>query len=63
MAVGKGTNTKVELLARRGLLWSAQKKNFLALSVMGDSKVIVDWDNIVHSIQFVDLYHWLRRVK
>ena len=30
---------------------------------MGDSKVIVNWALEVHSIQSVDLYHWLGCVK
>ena len=38
-------------------------RTFPSFSVLGDSKVIVDWVNEVHSIQSVDLHHWLGHVK
>ena len=30
---------------------------------MGDSKVIIDWALNLHSLQSINLYHWLGRVR
>jgi ribonuclease HI len=40
---GKGTNTKVEIIALWGLLWLARKLKLDNLQVLGDSKVITSW--------------------
>ena len=48
MGIGKGSNIKVDLLALWGLLSFAYEKDMLSLTILGDSKVIVDWDNNIH---------------
>ena len=43
MGCGKGTNTRVELMALWGLLLFDLHKNIIDLQVAGDSRIVVDW--------------------
>ena len=63
MGVGKGTNTKAELLALWGLLYFAKKMNILDITILGDSKVIIEWAKYVYSLHTMELQHWVRRTK
>ena len=41
--VGKGTNTRVELVSLRGLIWFVRRMGLASILMVGDSKVIKDW--------------------
>ena len=41
--VGKGTNTRVELVSLRGLLWFVRRMRLASIMMVGDSKAITDW--------------------
>ena len=56
------TNAKAKLLDLWGLLFFVKKRQILGLIVMGVSKVVVDWAMEAHTIQSMDLYHWIGRV-
>ena len=63
MGARKGTNTKVELLALWGLLYLAKKMNILDITILGDSKVIIEWAKYVFSMRTMELQDWARRTK
>ena len=63
MVVGTGTNTKAELVPLWALLWFSHEKQFNIGLVLGDSKTIVDWDNMQHQILSLNLTHWMNKAR
>ena len=63
IGIGKGTNIEAELLALWGFLWFANEKDFHSLSILGDSKFIMDWENDTHLLHTIELSHWIPRVR
>ena len=63
MDVGRGSNTKDELLALWGLLFFSKQRMITYLQILGDSKVIIDWALDKHQIHVIDLEHWMNRVR
>ena len=59
LGIGAGTNNKAELLAVWGVLFFAKEKDISSITIFGDSKVIVDWAKDVHSLQTIELHHWI----
>ena len=63
MEADKETNTKAELLALWGLLYFAKKMNILDITILRDSKVIIEWEKDVYSLRTMELQHWAKRTK
>ena len=63
MGPGGGTNTKAELLSLWGLLYFSKNKDLLDIKILGDSKVIIEWEKYVYSLRSMELQHWARRTK
>ena len=63
LSIGLGTNTKSELLMLWGLLYFTKIKEILPNMVLGDSKVIVDWERGSYNLHTIQLLHWNRRTK
>lgn len=59
MDVGRGSNTKTELLALWGLLFFANQRMITDLQILGDSKFIIDWALDKHQIHVINLDHWM----
>ena len=51
--VGRGTNTRVELVALRGLLWFVRRMGLASILMVGNSKAITDWARGVTSLLYV----------
>ena len=56
-----GTNTRAELLALRGLYFVKHRGIYLQ-RVTRDSKVIINWVLHLHTLQSINLHHWIQRV-
>ena len=52
MWVGKGTKTRVELIALWGILWFVRRMGLSSILMVGDSKVITDWARGVTTLYF-----------
>ena len=63
MSLRQGTNTKTkaELLALWSLLKLAKDKHIEALNILGDSKVIIEWERKKYHLQVNQLYGWSTR--
>ena len=48
--VGKGTNTRAELVSLRGLLWFVRRMGLASIMIVGDSKAITDWARMVTAL-------------
>ena len=57
MGPGGGTNTKVELLSLWGLLYFSKDKDLLDIMILGDSKVIIEWEKDFYSLRTMELQH------
>ena len=57
MCSGSGGYTRVELLALWGLLSFTSHRNILSIKFLGDSKIIVDWENEFSVLQIYSLDH------
>ena len=55
MGFGKGTNMMVDILYLWGFLWSVRRLHVLHIHIIGDSKVIVDWENGISSLHYLAL--------
>ena len=62
LVVGKWTNMKAKLLVLWGLLLFSQNRHIHIGQILGDLKVIIEWENQIHLIHSLDLSHWLSRV-
>ena len=62
MGIGKGKNTIAGLLSLWACLWFAKKRRFLEIKVYEDSKVIIEWENGLNSMQYLSLSSWMGRV-
>ena len=51
--VGKGTNTRVELVALRRLLWFVRRMGLTSIPMVSNSKAITDWARGVTALLFV----------
>jgi ribonuclease HI len=60
---GKGTNTKAELLGIWTLLMWARQLGIQCISVMGDSKMIIDWLNCLCVIKNITHTHRCDRIR
>ena len=54
---------KVDILALSGLLFFSYEKDLFSLTILGDSKVIVDGAYDIHILHTIELHHWIKRVK
>ena len=54
-----GTNTRVELLALRGLLHFASLTSIGSIHIFGESKVIANWKNGTLNLQVQSLIQWI----
>ena len=48
--VGKGTNTRAELVSLRGLLWFVRRMGLASILIVGNSKDITDWVRAVTAL-------------
>ena len=62
LGVGKGINTKVEMLILWGLLQFSSLIGILDICIFGDSKLIIEWINGNYNLQVLLLKHWCRRI-
>lgn len=62
-APGGGTNSRVELIALWTLLEEATKKDIRHLQVYGNSKIVIDWEKGIASIQNQFLENIMRDIK
>ena len=62
MNCGRGSNTSGELLALWSQLFFYHAKNIVHLQVVGDSKVIIDWDNQKCQLQVAILEGWKDKI-
>lgn len=61
--IGKGSNTRAELLALGGLLFFARHLNLTYLQVFGDSRAVVDWAKGLNALRVASLGHWMKWIK
>jgi ribonuclease HI len=59
---GSGTNTRVELMEAWALLTLASRFSISKLTIMGDSKIVIDWLREKGSLQMLDLECWKERL-
>ena len=62
MSYGLGTNSRVELLTLWGLLQFTLLNGIVSIQILGDSKVIINWDKHMSKLQVFALEHWCQRV-
>ena len=62
-APGLGTNNREEFIALWTLIERAKKKDVRKLHVMGDSKLVIDWERGKNSAQDIHLSTILRDIK
>ena len=60
---GLGTNTKDELLSLFGLLLIDSLIEVSDISIYGDSKIIIDWQNGISKLQVLSLSHWSHKIQ
>ena len=63
LGMGQGTNMKAELLALWALLRIAKDRHIEDLSILGDSKVIIDWARKKHFLQVNKIFGWSSRTE
>ena len=63
LGTGMGTNTKVELIGLWALLHTTQMMGIPMLNVLGDSLVIINWENGIASLSPPNLHHWCRDIR
>ena len=59
----KGTNTRAELVALQGLLWSVRRMGLTSILIVGDSKSITDWARGVTALHSLLLENWMGNVR
>ena len=60
MSVDSGSNIFADILALWGLLWFIKKIGLLQLSVIGDSMIVIDWENGLNSLQYLSYRFYMR---
>lgn len=60
---GFGINTKAEVMALWGLLWSTKFLDIQNIHVLGDSKTVVDYVGAQANIHKSSLQGWLNQIK
>ena len=63
MGCGQGSNTKSELLALYGLLVFVNHLGISHLQVVGDSKVVIEWDQRKNNLQVLFIEWWQASIK
>jgi len=63
MAIGSGSNIRVELVALWGVLTLCKSLDLQVIHVAGDSKVVIDWFNGISALNVITLNQWKERVK
>ena len=61
--VGKGTNTRAELVSLRGLLWYVRRMGLAYILIVGDSKAITDWAREVTALHSLLLENSMENVR
>ena len=61
--VGKGTNTREELVSLQGLLWFVRRMGLASILIVGDSKATTDWARGVTTLYFLLLENWMGNVR
>ena len=56
---GLGSNTKDELLSLYGIMFIASHLGVLDISIFGDSKIIIDWQNDLSNLRVISLKQWI----
>ena len=62
MGVDSGSNTFAELLILWGLLRFTKKRGLLQHNIFGDSKIVINWENGLNSLQSLRYGFWMRRI-
>jgi len=62
IGLGEGTNNRAELLSLWALIWLAIHVECRDVTILGDSKAIIDWINGKAAIRNSTLLHWYQKI-
>jgi ribonuclease HI len=60
---GPGTNTRAELLGAWATLFLASRLHIVALQVLGDSRIVIDWLSNKGDLQAISLTAWKDKIR
>ena len=63
LKVGKGLNTRDELVWLWSLLFCEKSWGVSSLQILGDSQFIINWAKGEAQVKSLVLHHWMERIK